>query len=151
MVKSRPKRDVGGNTMKASAATAALVERLFRTFESGDASAIPDLFAEEGPVLGIGTDPTEWWSGRERLLQVVTAQVGELAGTKVDMGDVEAYEVGDLGWGAARPTFTFPDGNSFVGRLTVVSAKSGDEWRLVQFHLSVGVANDEAVGRELTT
>lgn len=139
--------------MKTSAATAALAERLFATIASGDASAVPDLFAEDEPVLGIGTDPAEWWSGRETLLKVLAAQVEELhaVGARVEMGEVSAYELGDLGWAAARPTFTFGGENGFAGRLTVVAAKSNDDWRIVHFHLSVGVGNDEVVGSELTT
>ena len=34
--------------------------------------------------------------------------------------------------------------------LTTVWHQEADDWKLVQWHVSVGVANEEAVSRELT-
>jgi ketosteroid isomerase-like protein len=74
-----------------------------------------------------------------------------MAGVKAELGRMIAVESGDFGWAACQPMFRFPDGNGFAGRLTVVGAKVEGGWKFAHFHLSVGVPNEDLIGRGLTT
>ena len=44
-----------------------------------------------------------------------------------------------------------PDGSEILGRMTVAFSKAGGEWKIVHWHLSIGVSNVEALGKELPT
>ena len=44
----------------------------------------------------------------------------------------------------------FPDGSATMLRITATLARRSGGWKIVQFHASVGAANEEIVGKELT-
>ena len=48
---------------------------MYDAMKRGDASGIAGLIASDASVLMIGTDPDEWWSGRERISGAFRAQV----------------------------------------------------------------------------
>jgi hypothetical protein len=137
--------------MKHSPEVAQLVDRLFDIIHTGNVEAVTELIAADDPVIGIGSDPAEWWGTRDLLIKVLRAQVKEMAGMSVEMGAVSAYENGDLGWAAAQTRLGGDDG--FDVRFSLVAARSdgGTDWRIVHFHLSVGVSNEDTVGETLTT
>ena len=62
-------------------------------------------------------------------------------------GDLQGYREGSVGWAADQPTFHLPDGTALALRLTAVFRHEAGEWRCVQWHVSVGVGNEETVGR----
>jgi len=112
---------------------------------------VPLFNIELGEVVFGGTDPEEWWEGRRTLLQVFKAQMQEMAGFKFAGSEPRAYRNGSIGWVADRPRLQLPDGNEVPMRLTAVLQQQEGRWRLVQGHLSMGVRNEDALGKELTT
>jgi hypothetical protein len=44
-----------------------------------------------------------------------------------------------------------PNGEGVAMRLTGVCIRANDAWKMVQFHLSIGIPNEEAIGARLTT
>jgi hypothetical protein len=95
-------------------------------------------------VLGIGSDPDEWWIGRERLLSILGTQLTEMAGARWELGESITSE----GWMAAKLDVVLPDGARAPGRLTVACTPDA---KIEHFHFSLGVSNEEAIGQELTT
>ena len=120
------------------------VDDLVSALNSGDVATVDKLVASTDNVLGIGSDPDEWWAGRERLLSVLEAQMREMAGARWELGEV----TGSAGWAAAPTDVVLPDGTRVAGRLTVAVSPDG---MVEHFHFSVGTANEEAIGQELTT
>ncbi len=118
---------------------------------SQDLSALDKSLATKQPVLWIGTDPEEWWDDRGRILEVFEIQLKELGGPSVDIGDINAGEQGDAGWAAAQISVNIPDGPTVPMRATAACVREDGDWRIVQCHCSIGAANEEAVGTELTT
>jgi hypothetical protein len=49
-----------------------------------------------------------------------------------------------------RADFSFPDGSAAGLRITATLILRSGGWRIVQFHISTGAANEEVVGKELT-
>jgi len=113
-------------------------------------SAFADAIAAEPGVLMIGTDPAEWWDDPDDLLRVVQVQSKELQGAAATVTHSEGWVRGEAGWGAVRADVCFPDGSAAMLRITATLVRRPGGWKIVQCHLSVGTANEEVVGRELT-
>lgn len=120
------------------------VSRLIDAFNSRDTRAVDALIADSGRVLGIGSDPDEWWVGRDRLVSVMKSQLEEMGGALWELRD----SVSSDGWMAAKVQVRMPDGSSVPGRITVACTPDG---KVEHFHFSIGVANEAAIGMDLTT
>lgn len=138
--------------MESSTELRDLVLRFYQALAAGDRSFLEQIISHQSGVLNIGTDPKEWWSGYDTFLKVAVAQFQEMGSSSRIVGaDPQAYHEGSVGWVADRPSFEFPDGTQLPFRMTGVFHQEDGAWKLVQAHYSIGVANEEAVGRELTT
>lgn len=136
--------------MEESAELKGLMLRFYETISRGDLSMVEDGFSDEPGGLWIGTDPKEWWDSRAKVLNAWRAQLVELGGpTDIKPGPLQAWQRGDVGWAADRPTAVLPDGSKIEFRLTAVFERD-HPWRFVQVHLSVGVPNEEVTGKVLT-
>jgi ketosteroid isomerase-like protein len=128
-----------------------LVRRWYTAMMSGDISMIERLLSQEEGVLSIGSDPREWWTGYDNVVATFKAQFQEMGGQlQATPGDLRAYQEGSVGWMADNPTFRLPDGTAVPFRFTGVFHQEGGAWRCVQSHASIGVSNQQAVGRALT-
>ena len=139
--------------MEPSSELAAVVERFLVAMNDRDAATSVNLLAHEPGVLFVGTDPDEWWAGFESLSPILPAQLAEFetGGVKFDVGEVEAFREGTVGWFGARPKLLFPDGATVTLRFTGVLHLDLGVWRFVQFHISEGVENEVTLGFEMTT
>ncbi len=137
--------------MKPSAELKNVMLRLYESMSSGDASAVERLFSRQSGVLVIGTDPQEWWAGYETYARLFKAQLKEMAGIRIEAGELEAFVEGTVGWVADRPKIRLANGQEVRFRQTAVLHQEDGEWKIVQHHTSMGVPNVEAVGKELTT
>jgi ketosteroid isomerase-like protein len=133
----------------ATADVQELLEGIYGSFGSGDASAWIDHLGDE--VVGIGTDPDEWWDSPEVVARVAAEQVRIMseAGITVTGGDARVSEDGNVVWVADRPVIHGGGGSHTAARLTLVAVRHGGHLRIAQFHLSVGATNEDVVGREL--
>ena len=129
--------------MAVGAETKHALEAFVSAFNSGDAVAMAALFAASGDVLGIGTDPKEWWLGRDTLMPVLEAQLRELGGAQFHVEET----AGSDRWLACKCSIGLPGGPVLPARLTVAYS---EDHLIEHFHLSIGVANEEAVGQTLT-
>lgn len=120
-------------------------------FSTGDSSVVDRAVSTDDSAVAIGTDPREWWWG-EDISRAFKAQAKELsqAGVKFNMQDLAAFSEGDLGVVSARPAFTTPNGDAEL-RVTGAFKRQNGDWKLVQWHASIGISNEETVGQELTT
>jgi hypothetical protein len=139
--------------MEASPGLRKAVEDFYKLFISGDTAFADENIENVDGLLVIGTDPREWWDEYESVMSTLKAQAGEMSrmGLRVKREhEIEAYEEGSIGWVADRPTFVLPDGSEIQLRTTGVFRERVDGWKLVQWHASLGVENEEALGQELT-
>ena len=98
----------------------------------------------DGDVAFLGTDPDEWWTDLAGLERALAAQRG--AGVMVIPGDPLAYQEGNVGWAIDR-TVRFRIGDQEAPfRFSVVYRHEDGEWKMVHFHSSVGVSNEEDRG-----
>jgi ketosteroid isomerase-like protein len=123
----------------------------YRAVETGDMAAISNMTADEPGMLFVGTDADEWWEGRERLAQAASSQHQEAPGVTVRPGTITAYRQEDFGFVADRPSFVLANGEERSFRFTAVLRRDAAGWKLIQGHTSIGVPNEEVLGRELST
>lgn len=130
--------------MATASEVADTVGKLIDAFNSRNIAEVDAVIADSGRVLGIGSDPDEWWVGRERLVSVMQSQLAEMGGALWELRE----SVSSDGWMASKVEVRMPDGSSVSGRITVACAPDG---KVEHFHFSIGVANEAAIGMTLTT
>ena len=118
---------------------------------NGDYSFFERYFSQKDGVLAIGTDPTEWWAGYAAITRVFKAQLKETGGFQIVADTPQAYCDGSIGWVAGQPTLKLPDGTEMRFRLTAVFQKEQNGWKIVQWHVSTGISNEDLIGETLTT
>jgi hypothetical protein len=139
--------------MDRNANLASYLGRMYERINAGDVfSTADDYLSIAEDSLGIGTDPREWWAGADALRAAWNTQLPEMhrAGIRFEPGDIQAFSEGSVGWFAHQPTLKMPDGGELPARVTGVCHRENGAWKLVQFHFSIGVLNEEALGQELT-
>ena len=137
--------------MEPSNELKALYLRSCEAISSGDYSFFERYFSQKDGVLAIGTDPTEWWAGYATITKVFKAQLKETGGVQILADTPQAYRDGSIGWVAGRPTIKLPDGTEMPVRLTAVFQKEQNGWKIVQWHFSTGISNEDLIGETLTT
>ena len=118
---------------------------------SGDYSFFERYFSQKDGVLAIGTDPTEWWAGYATITGVFKDQLKETGGFQILADTPQAYRDGSIGWVAGQPTLKLPDGTEMSVRLTAVFQKEKSSWKIVQWHFSTGISNEDLIAETLTT
>jgi len=125
-----------------------VIERWTRAIAEGDAECLERLSDHPGSLI-VGTDPAEWWRGRETRA-VWGRQIEELRGVfSVRADEIDAWEEGSVGWAAVRETIGV-EGKSLEARATYVLRLEHGEWKVVQAHWSLPQAKIDAFGRPLT-
>jgi class 3 adenylate cyclase len=129
----------------------AFMLRWYVAWQAWDFDTLKEMMSTDPSFLSIGTDPEEWWGG-EDLLALWKIQAKEIGDVKVRPSPrLTAYTCGNVGWVADQPVMTMQDGTEIVGRLTGVAVIDRGHWRIVQWHVSLGQRNEEALGMKLTT
>jgi len=127
-----------------------LTRRSYAALSSGDISFFERHVSQQDGVLAIGTDPSEWWADYGTIVRVFKAQLAEMGELSIDVGTLEAYSDGNVGWAAGRLTLGLADGTIFPLRLTIVFQKQHSDWKIVQWHGSAGIPNADIIGKNLT-
>jgi ketosteroid isomerase-like protein len=133
--------------MEHSTDLVAALEAIYAAVSTGDKAALTQSLSTREGLVFIGTDPGEWYDDTPSIQTMLKAQAA--AGIKVRKGDIVAYEEGTVGWVADHGAFVLPDGAEVPFRITAVFHREQGDWKLVQEHASVAVANEEAIGIEL--
>lgn len=109
-------------------------------------------FALDDPnVHGTGSDPGEWWDGGVELEAILGAQGAALAGSAILGEDPQAWSNGDTGWVYDRFVYRTPDGVETPFRVTATFVRRDGAWRLVLWHDSVPIRNEDAIGVRIPT
>jgi hypothetical protein len=113
--------------------------RFYDRFSANDAQSFDELVSQQATSI-IGTAEDEWFTDREKLRSGFGYD-----GLRLEGGDPEAWEEGDIGWVVDRPTMQVPGHGEFRTRFTGVFRREDGVWRLVLSHFSVGVPDEEVV------
>ncbi len=127
-----------------------VMRRVWSAWHDGDMSAISNLFADSPSFLGIGSDSEEWWLGSTEFLRVRQMQFEEMPDYDIEIHDVVAFEDGHMGWAGVLQTMSTPVMTSKLRTTAVLRVEEG-MWRIIQWHNSLPVPNEQMFGVGLTT
>ena len=129
--------------MEPSAELREVVSRFFEALRDADVEAVSNRISRHPGFERFGSDPDEVWDDGEAAARVWVQQVRELGGYPWRLIDeIRAMSEGTVGWACVRTEF-----DSNVGpieyRFTCVLHLEHGEWRIVQWHGSNPIPNEE--------
>ncbi len=120
-----------------------LLHRYYAASGRGDADFLAQYVSRAPEAVVIGTDPGEWWTGGDAIIATWGGAWRSRGGLVVRDSAPVAYRNGVVGWALDRAIFVAPNGATAPFRLTAVFEDSGEGWRMVHAHFSLGVPDDE--------
>ncbi|HUQ40579.1 MAG TPA: adenylate/guanylate cyclase domain-containing protein [Acidimicrobiales bacterium] len=139
--------------MERSTELVEVMKRLYAAARRGDAETIRAMFSDEVGFYFWGTDPDEGWASPDAVAALWRMNWVEMGETfpMFEGERIQAWCDGNVGWVIDEPRLEppFPDG--LLIRITAVFRLERGIWKVVHAHVSVAVANEEALGIELTT
>lgn len=127
-----------------------LLQAIYQAWMTGGHTLL-EFFSDAREVLLIGTDSDEWVEGGRLAKAAFARQLDEMGAVTIRPGNMKAVIRGDMGWIADTPCFAFAQGETVNLRITAVAAREGFHWRIMHWHVSLGIPNADALGIELTT
>ena len=123
---------------------------MLATWGKGDAETMSNMFSSSADLRVIGFDEHEQWNGADEFLKVFATQMDEMPDWSIENHQVEAFEDESFGWATLHSTIVSPEGETPI-RHTAVFRLDGGAWKVVQWHNSIPVPNQQVFGVELTT
>jgi adenylate cyclase len=136
--------------MRRSPEIEAVFRRIFSALRDGDQRTFRNHFSPSPDLWWIGSDEREWFRGDPESVDLFEQQVREFGLVDVAYKRSEAYEDGSVGWIAAEVELFTTTVDVVPARITVVFVLDAGLWRVVQWHTSIGIPNEEIFGFELT-
>jgi ketosteroid isomerase-like protein len=116
---------------------------IYKGFEALDAEKLDANFAHSPELITFGTDWDEKFVGWEQYKDVHKMQFGALKSFKFQTRELDVQVNGATAWASDRPHWEIETkGGEKVKedvRITAVLKKLGSDWRVVQWHVSVGL------------
>ncbi len=116
---------------------------------AGDFESLRNLMSSDPNLRVLGFDRDEWWKG-SAVFGVRETQRSEQPEFHVRMTEVEGFEDGEFGWATAFSTIITPDAETELRTSMVLRIEAG-VWRVIQWHNSCPVPNQQVFGVEITT
>ena len=124
--------------------------RFYGAWQAQDLEALKEMFSTGAHAAVIGTDPDERWYGAT-CGEMIAHQTAEMNGVQISSHDLRAFACGNVGWASDWASVKLGIGATLPCRFTMVFAVERGHWRMVQWHASIGVSNQDAIGHTLTT
>ena len=130
--------------MLGSSELGELITGYFASFTSGDPDWVERHVLRSDELRLIGTNAEEWLQGTDAF-DVFRREAAAATGTlDASLSDVEAYSLGDVGWGAGLVRFAVPSGQTAQARFSVVFVAVDGTWKVVSSHTSIPVPDEDA-------
>ena len=127
-----------------------VARRTFRVYGGDfDFESLRNLLSSDPNLRVLGFDRDEWWKG-SAVFDVRRAQMEEQPEFEVRIADVEGFEDGEFGWATIFSTIVTPDAATELRTSMVLRIEAG-VWRVIHFHNSIPVPNQQVFGVEITT
>ncbi len=111
---------------------------------TGDVAVLERHTSRQPGTTFLGTDPDEWWTDLASLRQAVIGQ--RAVGVEVIPGDPLAFQEGTVGWAVDRGLRFRVGEQETPFRMSAVYHQEDGLWKMVHFHSSIGVPNEDAIG-----
>ncbi len=135
---------------KPSPEIEAIARRILAAYPRHDSETMGNLFSSDPDLRVIGNDANEFWRGPREFLAVFIAQSGERPAWTLDVREVEAFEQDQFGWATMLSTIVSGEFATAM-RHSALFRIEGGAWRVIQWHNSSPVPNQQLFGVDLTT
>ncbi len=121
-----------------------IMANIYAAFEELDAEKLDRHFSHSGELLAFGTDWDEKFVGWDQYKDIHRVQFAALKSFKFTTRELEVHVKKTIAWASDRPHWEIEtkEGERVENnvRITAVLKKEEDEqWRVVQWHVSVGL------------
>ena len=127
-----------------------MLRRMLQAIQDRDMNTLRNFYSRSPIFRAIGSAADELFDAKT-FLPIFEVQFEEMPAFELSLGHVEAYELGDIAWGAALMDVAVVDGTTFAFRHSMVFVIEDGLWRCVQHHTSIPVDNEQSFGVALTT
>lgn len=108
-----------------------------------DIARVEKCWSDQEGILCIFTAPHTWLEGRQAIMDYYRAALPGSGEYRVVVDHLDAYREGSVGWAAAQLVFVLSNGGQVPVRFTAVLHLEEDGWKFVQYHVSVGITDEE--------
>ena len=116
---------------------------IYKGFESLDADQLDTNFAHSPELVAFGTDWDEKFVGWDQYKDVQRVQFSALKSFKFETTELEVRLNRETAWASDRPHWEIETKNGEKVkqdvRITAVLKKMNSDWKVVQWHVSVGL------------
>jgi class 3 adenylate cyclase len=126
-----------------------VVRRTIVAYNAGS-EALGNLMSSDPSLRVIGFDRDEYWRSNAEFVGVRTTQTSEAPDAVIQVDLVDAFQDGDFGWATLFSTFRTPEAETHLRSTAVLRLEAGI-WRVIQWHNSSPVSNQQVYGVDLTT
>ena len=122
-----------------------LIAKMWESFEKGDLDQFSQTMSQENDMVSFGTDASERWDGWKNLEESVRLQFQsfKVISVKRKNKTLKMSDTNRTAWFSEIVDWEMAgeDGNDIIEgiRYTGVMEKIAENWKIVQFHCSVGV------------
>ena len=122
-----------------------IIAKMWESFEKGDLDQFSQTMSQENDMVSFGTDASERWDGWKNLEESVRLQFESYKVVSVKRKDktLKLSNTNRTAWFSEIVDWEMAgeDGNDIIEgiRYTGVMEKIAENWKIVQFHCSVGV------------
>jgi uncharacterized protein (TIGR02246 family) len=128
------------------AAVRGVLDRFARTYSAKDEAGVLGCFAVGNDGVLIGTGADEWRVGEAAVRTQVERDFAQADSLSVEYRELHVDGTDDVAWFAAKATVRAKVGEEpfeSAMRMTGVVTRQGDDWRIVQSHLSFPAETQE--------
>ena len=131
---------------KTKAAVMCAIGRFAEAYAARDVDAAMAVFARDTDLIVIGTGVDERCVGPADFEKLLERDWSQSEAASIEIGWHSVSAAGAVAWAAAEATIHATVGGqdvSLKGRLTTVLEQRGDEWLIVQMHVSLPAAGQD--------
>ena len=130
---------------KEKAAIQSVLENYITSIETENIDLYSKIFIHDVNMVNFGTGEKERIVGWDALKKAIEDQNAALSGTKITQSDItiNLSRDGEIAWATSLWNFTSKMDTTMVQlpiRCSWILEKTGNEWKFIHFHKSVGTA-----------
>jgi len=129
--------------MHVKSQVASTIKQFFRAMDTQNLELMKELLPHESEMIHIGTDKDEIWKGWDILMEATREQFENLEYYKANIHDltINISKSGNTAWYFHLLDAEIKSGRNITNwskaRFSGVLEKRGDQWKLMQTHVSI--------------
>ena len=128
--------------MKQSTELLDAAHRFFEAMSVRAFSLLEASISNHEDALFIGSDPNDWYVGKDAFMKQLKAELNEEGQVKFEISDTKTYVEGVSGWFGGKVDMVHSNGSRIPFRCTMAFHQKDNLWELTQMHFSIAVPND---------